>query len=182
MFGRLLPPSLVSRDDKQYGGRGPETGQHVADEPLVSRYIDEGEQLVGGPAGQGRPRVAEIDRHAPPAFFGPAVRLHPGQRPDQRRLSVVDVAGRGDDVHFSVTVPRGRLGSLWPTGCRRLAGRSVRRSGTGRVQSGPPRLADRSEAERHTLPAARPPSPAASGPAPRLRLLPRPLRRPRRLP
>ena len=47
---------------------------------------------------QAKPRSM---RHAAPALLRPPVRLHPGQRPHQRRLAVVDVPGGGDDVHVS---------------------------------------------------------------------------------
>ncbi len=79
-------------------GAGPEPGEHVADEALVPGHVDEGHV---GARGQGRPGVAEVDRHAAAALLGPPVGLDPGQRADQGGLAVVDVPGGRDDVHVS---------------------------------------------------------------------------------
>ena len=42
-------------------------------------------------------RVADVDRHPPPALLGQAVGVDAGQGAQQRGLAVVDVAGRADD-------------------------------------------------------------------------------------
>ena len=48
------------------------------------------------------PAVAELDRESAPVLLGQPVGLLPGQGPHQRRLAVVDMACRGDDLHGSV--------------------------------------------------------------------------------
>jgi hypothetical protein len=48
-----------------------------------------------GPDGQVGPGEPEVDGHAAARLLGVAVGLHPGERPDERRLAVVDVPGRG---------------------------------------------------------------------------------------
>ena len=51
------------------------------------------------------PRVPEVDGHASAPLLGPAVGFHPGEGADQRRLAVVDVTRRGDDVHTATLPP-----------------------------------------------------------------------------
>ena len=48
-------------------------------------------------AGQCRIGKAEIDCHAAPLFFGQAIGVDPGQRPDERGLAVVDMPGGRED-------------------------------------------------------------------------------------
>ena len=53
----------------------------------------------GSPPGRPvHPGEPEVDGEAAAPFFLPPVRFHPGQRPHQRRLAVVDVPGRRDDL------------------------------------------------------------------------------------
>ena len=49
------------------------------------------------PSSSAQVGVADVDRHPPPPLLGQPVGVDPGQRPEQRRLAVVDVAGRPDD-------------------------------------------------------------------------------------
>ena len=98
MLGRLRHPALVGGDDEQHRRHRPDAGEHRGDEPLVARDVDERD--LARPR-QRRPGEPEVDRHAAAALLGPPVGLHPGERPDQRRLAVVDVPGRGDDLHAS---------------------------------------------------------------------------------
>ena len=93
----LPAPALVRGDDEQDETDGPDAGQHVRDEPLVSGDVDEADLAPGGELAPG---VAEVDREAAPLLFLPAVRIHPGEAHDQRRLAVVDVAGRGHDAEL----------------------------------------------------------------------------------
>ena len=41
--------------------------------------------------------VSDVDRHPPPALLGQAIGIDPGQGAQERRLAMVDVAGRPDD-------------------------------------------------------------------------------------
>src|SRR5580658_11193944 len=45
-------------------------------------------------------REAEVERHAALAFLFPAIGIGAGQCLDERRFSVIDVAGGADDVHL----------------------------------------------------------------------------------
>jgi hypothetical protein len=87
----LRHPALVRRDDEQNGRRGPHPGEHRGDEPLVAGHVDE-RHRAGRQVGPGEP---EVDGHAAPLLLGVAVGLHTGERPNERRLAVVDVPGRG---------------------------------------------------------------------------------------
>ena len=80
-------------------------GQHVADEALVARHVDEGghdplpELAVG---------EAEVDRDAALLLLLQAVGVGAGERAHERALPVVDVAGRPDDEGAQGRVsPRG---------------------------------------------------------------------------
>ncbi len=148
VLGRLRHPAAVGRHHEHDGGDRAEAGQHVRHEPLVAGDVDEGEFLCRRAAvacraairgRQGHPGVAEVDRHATAAFLRPPVRLHPGQRADQRRLAVVDVPGGGDHVHQAPAARRaaviaGRPRRRWPRpGCRRRPGRPS----AGQAAAGP---------------------------------------------
>ena len=65
-----------------------DTGEHVANKILMARDIDNAERF---PIWQLQPREAQVDRHAAPLLLGQAVGVRPGQRLDQRGLSMVDV-------------------------------------------------------------------------------------------
>ena len=94
----LRCPALIGRDHEE--DRRDRTGarEHVGREPLVPRHIDECDLFPGG---QRRPRVSEIDRHAPAPLLRPPIRLHPRERPHECRLAVVDVTSRRDHLHAS---------------------------------------------------------------------------------
>ena len=117
LLGLRLPP-LVGGDDEQHEPDRADAGEHVADEPLVARHVDEADLAAGR---ERAPRVAEVDREAAALLLGPAVGVDAGEPDDQRRLAVVDVAGGRDDAELgparaaSVLVdsrrPPGRTGS-----------------------------------------------------------------------
>ena len=62
------------------------------------------------PGRQRRPREAEVDGEAAPLLLGEPVGVHAGEREDERRLAVIDVARGGDDVH---RLSGGRAAALW---------------------------------------------------------------------
>ena len=66
-----------------------DTGKHVLDETLVAGNVDKGEVA--------EVRETEIDGNAALLLFFQAVRICPGQCPDERALAVVDVPGGADD-------------------------------------------------------------------------------------
>ena len=116
LLGLRLPP-LVGRDHEQHEPDRTDAGEHVADESLVPRDVDEADLATGR---EHAPRVAEIDREAAALLLRPAVGVDARQPDDQRRLAVVDVAGRRDDPERSLRRgvsprrrrhPRGRTGS-----------------------------------------------------------------------
>src|SRR5207253_3414038 len=64
------------------------------DEPLVARDIDD---LDHEPVRLLEIGEADVDRDAAGLLFGQPVRVDAGQRAYERRLAVVDMAGRPDD-------------------------------------------------------------------------------------
>src|SRR5699024_7190671 len=95
MVAGLRLPALIGRDDEAHDGGGAEPGEHVAQEALMTGDVHEGHFVTRG---QGGPGEAEVDGQAAPSLLGPAVRLDPGEGPDQGGLAVIDVSGGGDDL------------------------------------------------------------------------------------
>ena len=76
--------------------------QHVLDETLVARHIDEGYTDVW----KLQVREADVDGDPPLLLLLEAVGIDTGQSFDEFCLSVVDVAGRsGDDVFHRASKP-----------------------------------------------------------------------------
>jgi len=96
VLGGLRHPAAVGGDNEQHRGDRADACQHVRHEPLVARHVHEGDPLS---ARQAAPREAEIDRQPAALFLRPPVRFHPRQRPDQRRLPMIHMPRRSDDVH-----------------------------------------------------------------------------------
>ncbi len=114
MLAGLGHHRVVGRDD-QHGQVEPRRpGQHVADEPLVARDVDQGQAAVA----QVERGEAQVDRDPALLLGREAVGVDAGQGPDQRRLAVVDVPGRPEDQvalsgHAPIMGDRGRDGQ-WP--------------------------------------------------------------------
>ncbi len=95
---RLRLPSLGGGHDEHAGGDATDPGEHVAEELHVTGHVDEAELLTGR---QRRVGEAEIDGEPAALLLREAVGVGAGQREHQRRLAVVDVAGRRDDGHVT---------------------------------------------------------------------------------
>jgi len=72
-----------------------DAGEHVADEVLMARHVDDAHVRA---AGKREPGEAQVDGHPALAFFAQAVGVDAGERVNERGLAVVDVAGRSDDA------------------------------------------------------------------------------------
>src|SRR5262247_3231523 len=94
MLARLRHHTLVGRDDQHRQVDPADAGQHVLDEALVPRDVDD---LDREPTRLLEERESEIDRDAAGLLFGKTVGVGAGQRLDQRGLAVVDVPGGTDD-------------------------------------------------------------------------------------
>ena len=85
----LRPRTLggVDHEQEEVDTRG--AGDHVADEALVPRDVDERQ---APPVRKLERRVAEVDRDAALLLLGQAVGVLAGERAYEPRLAVVDVA------------------------------------------------------------------------------------------
>ena len=94
MFARLRHDGIIGRYDEhcQVDARG--AGQHVLDEALVARHVNEAQPDVRSELKVGE---ADIDGDAAALLFLQAVGVDPGQGFDERGLAVIDVAGRADE-------------------------------------------------------------------------------------
>ena len=90
---RLRPRALGGVDHEQEEVDAGRAGDHRADEPLVPGDVDH-RQLRA--VRQLERRVAEVDRDAARVLLRQPVGVLAGQRLDERRLAVVDVAGGAD--------------------------------------------------------------------------------------
>ena len=113
---RLRPCALGRVDHEQEEVDPARAGDHVADEALVAGDVDHRQPP---PAGQIERRVAEVDRDPALLLLGQPVRVLAGQRPDEPRLAVVDVAGGADASAAS------RLVTRLCSSSRPVAGRSL---------------------------------------------------------
>ena len=103
MLPRLRLDRLVGRDDQQHQIDAPHPSQHVAHKALVAGDVDESQmQRVAVPRPQIHVGKAQIDGDAAALLFLQAVGIDPGQRLDQRRFPVIDVASRAYNDRFHV--------------------------------------------------------------------------------
>ena len=116
----LRLPAFGRGDHEQARVDAADSGQHVLQEAHVAGHVDEADR---GARRQRRVGEAEVDGQAAALLLGEPVGIGAGERQHQRRLAVVDVAGRGDDASA-----RGRQRP--PDGS--CSGSTVRRSAIGR--------------------------------------------------
>lgn len=108
----LSSEAFVGRDDEKRAVRSRRSLNHDAHESLMSWNIHDAGLQIGS---QEERRKSELDGNAPGFFFGKAVRVEARQSADQRRLSVVHVAGCGDHkaFHANFMLENGSLVKLW---------------------------------------------------------------------
>ena len=95
MLARLRHDALIERHDQQDCVDRADAGEHVADEVLMPRDIDDPDVRT---VGKSQPREPEVDRHPALALLGQAVGIDARQRGDEGGFSVVDMAGSRDDA------------------------------------------------------------------------------------
>src|SRR5262249_8808830 len=95
MLDGLRHHALVRGHDQEHSVEAVDAGQHVANEAGVAGNVDYADQAT---TRQGQVGEAEVDRHTAPLLLFETVGVDPRESLDQRRLAVVDVAGRADDV------------------------------------------------------------------------------------
>ena len=89
LFG-LRHPAVLGGHDEQCKIHRADAGDHVFDEILMARHIDDAEAV----AGQFKMREAKVDGDAALFFFREPIGVVAGQGLDQCTLAVVDVTGR----------------------------------------------------------------------------------------
>ena len=94
MLAGLRHHAVVGGDHEQNEIDAGGAGQHVVDEFLVTGHVDEAQHRAVRCRQIGE---AEVDGNAARLFFLKAVGVDAGQRPHQRGLAMVDVAGGADD-------------------------------------------------------------------------------------
>ena len=100
MLVRLRARALGGVDDEQEEVDPGRAGDHVAHEALVAGHVDQREPPAVRKVERG---VAEVDRDAAVTLLRQPVRVLAGQRPDEPRLAVVDVAGGADRQRHACT-------------------------------------------------------------------------------
>src|SRR6185295_18882840 len=86
MLARLRHDALIGSDDEKDGVDAADPREHVADEVLMARHVDEADVPA---AWKCRPREPEIDGHAALALLAKAIGIHSGERGEQGRLPVL---------------------------------------------------------------------------------------------
>ena len=94
MLEGLRSWTIVGGDHEERGVDLADAHEHVADEPVVPGDVDVVDLRASIRRSVG---VADVDGQAAATLLGQAVGVDAGQRPQQRRLAVVDVPGRPDD-------------------------------------------------------------------------------------
>ena len=94
VLARLRHHALVGGDHQQGEVDAADARQHVLDEALVAGHVHD---LDREPVGLLQEGEAEVDRDAARLLLGQPVGVGAGERLDERRLAVVDVAGGADD-------------------------------------------------------------------------------------
>ena len=94
MLARLRHHAFVGRDHEQHDVDPADAAQHVLDEALVPRHVDDAEVDA---CGRHERREPQVDRDAAPLLFRQAIGVDSGQAAHERGLAVIDVAGGADD-------------------------------------------------------------------------------------
>ena len=92
MLHRLRHHAFVGRDAQHDPVEPRGAADHRADEILVARHVDE----IHDPCFGLEEREAEHDREPPLALFLETIRFDAGERADERRLPVIDVADHAE--------------------------------------------------------------------------------------
>ncbi len=92
MLARLRHHRVIRRDDQKRQVQPGRAGEHVSNESLVARDINQGESATR----QIKRSKSQVDGDAAEFLGGEPIRLDAGQGPHQRRLAVVDVPRRSD--------------------------------------------------------------------------------------
>ena len=97
MLARLGHHAFVGGDHEQREVDAADAREHVLDETLVSRHVDDADLF---PAREREPGEAEVDRKTALLLLPQPVRVDAGEGLDERGLAVVNVAGSADRVHL----------------------------------------------------------------------------------
>ncbi len=87
---------LIRRDDEERGIDAAHARQHIVDEALVARHINDADFTS---AREFQPREAQINRHATGLFFRQPIGVDTRKSGDEGRFAVIDVTRRTDAAH-----------------------------------------------------------------------------------
>ncbi len=132
MLQRLGPRTVVGGHHEQHGVDLARPDEHVANQPIVAWNVHEIEHVA---IREGQMRIPDLDRHPAATLLGQPVGVDPRERPEQRRLAVVDVARRPDDDGHPRRSAVPRADATPRPSSTSAAGSTVRRSRTTRPPS-----------------------------------------------
>src|SRR5215208_4788500 len=98
MFFRLWHHTFIRCDHKQRGVDPANSRQHVFDEISMTRDIHNPNLF---PVRECHPTETKFDRHLAGLFFLEAIGMSPGQRCNERRLSVINMTGCANYAHVA---------------------------------------------------------------------------------
>jgi amidase len=94
MLACLRHRTFVGSDHEKSGIETADPSEHILDEALVPRNIDDTQSAA---TRERHPGETEIDRHLPFLFLAEPVGIDPSECLDERRFSVIDVPSSADD-------------------------------------------------------------------------------------
>ena len=131
-YGQMLPrlrhDPLVRSDDEHDRIDARCAGHHLPYEALMPRDVDDADDPV---VRKDQRRKPKLDGNAPFLFLFEAVAIHPRERLDERRLSVIDMPRRAEDernflLRHAVTSLKERIRENGLSSLRPLQGASGR--------------------------------------------------------
>ena len=123
MFPSLRHHRFIGGDHQQRDVDAADARQHIVDEPLMSRHVDDADLAARR---QPKPREAQVNGKPALFFFGESVRVDPRQRLDERRLPMINVSRCANYKHcqnrFAAStqfeIPDNAVPSITFSGCK----------------------------------------------------------------
>jgi len=94
VLARLRLDGFIGRDHEENQINPADAGEHVFHKPLVAWYVNEADKQA---VTKIEVSESQVDGDSAPLFLFQTIGIGPGQRPNQRRFAVIDMARRSDD-------------------------------------------------------------------------------------